>query len=71
MAQEEFPPSFPLRLARKDASLVVQEAERRELDLPAIRAALRQLERAQELGLGDQDLAAVYESARPGVERPA
>jgi 3-hydroxyisobutyrate dehydrogenase len=71
MAQEEFPASFPLRLARKDAGLVVQEAERRELDLPAIRAALRQLERASELGLGDQDLAAVYEAARPGVERPA
>lgn len=71
MAQEEFPPSFPLRHARKDASLVVQEAERRELDLPAIRAALRQLERAQELGLGDQDLAAVYQAAGPGVERPA
>lgn len=71
MAQKEFPPSFPLRLARKDASLVAQEAERRELDLPAIRAALRQLERAQEFGLGDQDLAAVYQAAGPGVERPA
>jgi 3-hydroxyisobutyrate dehydrogenase len=71
MAQEKFPPSFPLRLACKDASLVLQEAERRELDLPATRAALRQLERAQELGLGDQDLAAVYQAVRPGVERPA
>lgn len=71
MAQEEFPASFPLRLAHKDASLVAQEAERRGLDLPAIRAALGQLERALELGLGDQDLAAVYQAARPGVERPA
>jgi 3-hydroxyisobutyrate dehydrogenase len=71
MSQEEFPPSFPVRLARKDASLVVQEAERRELDLPAIRAALNQLERAEELGLGDQDLAAVYQAVRRGLERPA
>jgi 3-hydroxyisobutyrate dehydrogenase len=71
MAREEFPKSFPLRHARKDASLVVQEAEKRDLDLPAIRAALGQLERALELGLGDQDVAAVYQAVRPGVERPA
>ena len=61
MAQGQFPASFPLRLAQKDAGLVAEEAEQRELDLPALLAALRQLARALELGLGDQDLAAVYE----------
>jgi 3-hydroxyisobutyrate dehydrogenase len=66
MAQEEFPASFPLRLAHKDASLVAQEAELRGLDLPAVHAALQQLGRALELGLGDQDLAAVYRAVRPG-----
>jgi 3-hydroxyisobutyrate dehydrogenase len=71
MARGEFPTSFPLRHAHKDAGLVAQEAEQRELDLPAIRAALAQLERALELGLGDQDVAAVYEALRPGVEPPA
>jgi 3-hydroxyisobutyrate dehydrogenase len=71
MAQEEFPASFPLRLARKDASLVVQETKRRELDLPALRASLGRLDRALELGHGDEDLAAVYEAVRPGVESPA
>jgi 3-hydroxyisobutyrate dehydrogenase len=71
MAQEEFPASFPLRHAHKDAGLVVEEAERHDLDLPAIRAALQQLERALELGFGGQDLAAVYEAARPGDERSA
>ena len=71
MARGEFPTSFPLRHAHKDASLVAQEAEQRGLDLPAIRAALAQLERALELGLGDQDVAAVYEAVRPGVEPPA
>jgi 3-hydroxyisobutyrate dehydrogenase len=71
MAQGEFPTSFPLRHAHKDANLVAQEAEQRGLDLPAIRAALAQLERALELGFGDQDVAAVYEALRPGVERPA
>ena len=67
MAKEEFPASFPLRLARKDAGLVLEAAEAHGLDLPAIRAALHQLERAQELGLGDEDLAAVAKVARPGV----
>lgn len=71
MARSEFPTSFPLRHAHKDAGLVAQEAEQRGLDLPAIRAALAQLERALEFGLGDQDVAAVYEALRPGVERPA
>ncbi len=71
MARGEFPTSFPLRHAHKDASLVAQEAEQRGLDVPAIRAALAQLDRALEAGLGDQDVAAVYEALRPGVERPA
>ena len=71
MARGEFPTSFPLRHAHKDAGLVAQEAEQRGLDLPAIRAALAQLDRALELGLGDQDVAAVYEALRPGVEPPA
>src|SRR5215210_7705834 len=71
MAQGEFPTSFPLRHAHKDAGLGVHEAEQHELELPAIRAALGQLERALELGLGDQDVAAVYEAVRPGVERSA
>jgi 3-hydroxyisobutyrate dehydrogenase len=67
MAGEEFPPSFPLRLARKDAVLVLEAAEARGLDLPGIRSALSQLERAEELGYGDEDLAAVAQVARPGV----
>ena len=48
MARGEFPTSFPLRHAHKDAGLVAQEAEQRGLDLPAIRAALAQLDRALE-----------------------
>lgn len=71
MARGEFPTSFPLRHAHKDASLVAQEAEQRGLDLLAIRAALAQLDRALEAGLGDQDVAAVYEALRPGVKPSA
>jgi 3-hydroxyisobutyrate dehydrogenase len=67
MAAEQFRPSFPLRLARKDAALVLEAAEARGLDLPAIEAALRELERADELGFGDDDLAAVAQVVRPGV----
>jgi 3-hydroxyisobutyrate dehydrogenase len=69
MVQDEFPPSFPLRLAQKDAGLVLQAAEAAGLDLPAVEAALGQLERAQELGLGEEDMAAVARVARPGVEQ--
>jgi 3-hydroxyisobutyrate dehydrogenase len=71
MASEEFPPSFPLRLARKDAALVLEAAEARGPELPVIQHALCQLERAQQLGLGDDDLAAVAMVARPGVEQRA
>ena len=68
IAEDEFPPSFPLRLARKDARLVLQAAEEQGLELPVVEAALRQLERAQQLGLGDEDMAAVARVARLGVE---
>lgn len=71
MADGEFPASFPLRLAHKDAVLVLQAAEAHGLELPAVRATLRQFERAQELGLGDEDLAALAQAVRPGVEQRA
>ena len=71
MAAGDFPTSFPLRHAAKDAGLVLEAAEGRGLELPGLRAALSQLERAKELGHGDEDMAAVVEVARPGVGRRA
>jgi 3-hydroxyisobutyrate dehydrogenase len=58
MLAEEFPASFPLRHARKDAALVLEAAG--ELDLPLVRATLAQFDRALELGHGDEDMGAVY-----------
>lgn len=56
---ESFEPSFPLRLAAKDARLVL-EAAAGELEMPATRAIVQQMERAEELGHGDKDMAATY-----------
>ena len=57
MTAREFPPAFPLRLARKDLALAVEAAG--GLDLPVLRAALAQFDRALALGAGDEDAAAV------------
>ena len=55
---EDFPASFPLHLARKDAALVLEAAG--PLDLPLVRVTLAQFDRALELGHGDEDMSAVY-----------
>jgi 3-hydroxyisobutyrate dehydrogenase len=55
---EDFPPSFPLKHARKDVALVLEAAG--ELELPLVRATLQQFDRALELGHGDEDMSAVY-----------
>jgi 3-hydroxyisobutyrate dehydrogenase len=55
MIDGDFEPSFPLKHARKDAQLVLDAAER---DLPLIAAVVEQLERAEALGYGDEDMAA-------------
>ncbi|MDQ2968043.1 MAG: NAD(P)-dependent oxidoreductase [Actinomycetota bacterium] len=54
----DFTPSFPLRLARKDVGLILDAVG--EVDLPVVRATLRQFDRALELGHGDEDMSAVY-----------
>jgi 3-hydroxyisobutyrate dehydrogenase len=71
MSEEEFPPSFPVRLARKDAALVLSAAQAKELELPALGAAFAELELAEKAGLGDDDIAAVVEVVQPAVERRA
>jgi 3-hydroxyisobutyrate dehydrogenase len=56
----EFPPSFPLSLALKDARLVLEAADRHDVALKIARVAVEQFERAEQLGHGDEDMAAVY-----------
>jgi 3-hydroxyisobutyrate dehydrogenase len=63
MIERSFDPSFPLRLAAKDARLVLEAAsgDGNEPVLP--RAVESHLAQANELGHGDEDMAAVYWAA--------
>ena len=65
MLAGEYPASFPLRLARKDAGLVQEAAAEGELELEIAPAVERRFAAAQELGHGDADMAAAYEAASP------
>ena len=67
MLAEEFPASFKLRLAAKDARLVVDAAERAGVDLPLAETIADRLERGVELGYGDEDMAATYRTSAPPV----
>ena len=58
MIEHRFDPSFTLELAEKDARLVLEAAERADLELPLVEAVRRTLERGVELGHGEEDLAA-------------
>jgi 3-hydroxyisobutyrate dehydrogenase len=55
MIEGEFEPSFPLKHARKDANLALEAARR---ELPLLEAVAEQLEHAEALGYGDEDMAA-------------
>jgi 3-hydroxyisobutyrate dehydrogenase len=66
MIERSYEPSFPLALAAKDARLALEAAEAQGLELPALRAIRAQLDRAVELGHGDEDLAAAIEAGRAG-----
>jgi 3-hydroxyisobutyrate dehydrogenase len=63
MIAREFPPAFPLRLAAKDAALIVDAAGDTGLDLPLVRAVADQLAAGVERGHGDEDLAATLRTA--------
>jgi 3-hydroxyisobutyrate dehydrogenase len=63
MLERDFPPSFTLALARKDADLVRAAAERHGAEVPVIDAVARQMGRAIDLGHGDEDMAATYWSS--------
>jgi 3-hydroxyisobutyrate dehydrogenase len=62
---QDFSPAFPLRHAHKDMRLVLEAAG--ELELPLAQATLRQLDRALELGHGDEDMSAVYYASAPAT----
>jgi 3-hydroxyisobutyrate dehydrogenase len=63
MLAEEFPTSFPLRLAHKDVGLMLEAARAQGLELPVAAATRARFERALELGHGEEDMAATYYAA--------
>ncbi|MQA09917.1 MAG: NAD-binding protein [Pseudonocardiaceae bacterium] len=62
MIEDSYPVSFPLHLAAKDARLIIEAAG--NADLGAARAALAHLERAEQGGHGERDMAALYRGVR-------
>jgi 3-hydroxyisobutyrate dehydrogenase len=56
MIKREFPPSFPLALAAKDAGLITEAAP----DLPLPKLVREQMLKATEAGHGEEDMAATF-----------
>jgi 3-hydroxyisobutyrate dehydrogenase len=65
MVEEHFPTSFSARLARKDAGLVLAAAEAHGLPMEIAAAVAARFDEAIAAGSGEEDMAAVYEAARP------
>lgn len=59
-------PDFRLALAGKDADLVLAAAEGEDLDIPVIRAVAARMNRAEQAGHGDKDMAATYLATAAG-----
>jgi 3-hydroxyisobutyrate dehydrogenase len=66
MLTREFPPSFPLAHARKDAALIL-DAVGGDVELPVVRATSQQFDRALDLGHGDEDMSAVFYASAASV----
>jgi 3-hydroxyisobutyrate dehydrogenase len=65
MIEDDFPTSFALTLAAKDARLVVAAAERHGADLPAAAAIAERMTDGAQAGHGEKDMAATYLLSRP------
>ena len=61
---DDFAPSFTLKLAAKDADLILAAAQEAGLDLGLIRETRERFGRAIELGHGDEDATATYYATR-------
>jgi 3-hydroxyisobutyrate dehydrogenase len=65
MLDEDFPASFSLALAAKDARLVAEAADRHGADLPIAEAIAERFAQATEAGHGEEDMAATYRLSKP------
>jgi 3-hydroxyisobutyrate dehydrogenase len=61
----EYPVSFSLRLAAKDAALIVDAADAAGIDVPMIRTIAARLAEGVEAGHGEEDMAATYRLSAP------
>jgi len=67
IAERNFEPSFRLTLAAKDARLIEESAQRRELDVPLFSTIRRRLAEGAK-DHGDEDMSATYWTSAPGRE---
>ena len=65
MIERDFPPSFPLELALKDARLALEAAEKQGLRVGLLAAVVEQMAHAVEAGHGREDMAATIHATRP------
>jgi 3-hydroxyisobutyrate dehydrogenase len=65
MDDGEYPASFTLRLAAKDASLMAEAASQAGVDAPMIRTIAQRLAEGVDAGYGDEDMAATYRLSAP------
>jgi 3-hydroxyisobutyrate dehydrogenase len=65
MEDGEYPVSFTLRLAAKDARLIEDAARRGGVDLPLVRTISERLADGVEAGYGEEDMAATYRLSAP------
>jgi 3-hydroxyisobutyrate dehydrogenase len=61
----ELPVAFPLKHALKDADLILEAAERHDLDLALAATVRDRFARAAEDGYGDKDMGMVVQASRP------
>jgi 3-hydroxyisobutyrate dehydrogenase len=67
MLSGDYPASFTLAGALKDATLITDTARRAGATLPVAEAVRTGFARAADAGRGDDDMAAVYEVDRPAT----
>jgi 3-hydroxyisobutyrate dehydrogenase len=65
MEDGEYPTSFSLRLAAKDAALMAEAAAQAGIDAPMIRTIAQRLAEGVEAGYGEEDMAATYRLSAP------
>jgi 3-hydroxyisobutyrate dehydrogenase len=69
MIDGNLPVAFPLKHALKDAELILEAAERHDLDLDLATTVRNRFARAAEEGHGDEDMGMVVEASRPTSAR--